>query len=66
VTFPLFSNKRSLDLYPGALLDIDYGEDNELAWGFTYSTQLTINEIIPKFNLLGEVYGAEGKAYSNP
>ena len=66
LTLPLFNNKLSLDLYPGALLDIDYGEDNKSAWGFTYSTRLTINEIIPKFNLVGEVYGTEGKAYSNP
>jgi len=66
VTFPLFNNKLSLDLYPGALLDIDYGEKNEVAWGFTYSTRLTFNEIIPKFNLVGEVYGTEGKAYSSP
>lgn len=65
-TFPLFNNKLSLDLYPGALLDIGYGEKKELAWGFTYSTRLTINEIIPKFFLVGELYGTAGKAYSQP
>lgn len=66
LTLPLFNNKLSLDFYPGAMLNIDYKKNKESAWGFTYSTRLTINEIIPKLNLVAEIYGTEGKAYSNP
>ena len=42
----IFNNKLSWDLFPGAIVDIDYGEDSEVAWGFTYSTRLTINNVI--------------------
>ena len=63
-TLPLFNNKLSWDLFPGAIVDIDYGEDSEVAWGFTYSTRLTINNVIPKFNIVGEIFGTEGKAFS--
>lgn len=66
VTIPFFNNTLSWDIMPGALVDFDYGNNNETAWGFTYSMRLAIYKVIPKTAIVGEFYGTEGKAYSKP
>ena len=66
VTIPLFNNTISWDIMPGALVDLDYGNNKETAWGFTYSTRVAIYKVIPQTAIVGEFYGTEGKAYSKP
>jgi len=66
VTIPFFNNAVSWDIMPGALVNFDHGNNNETAWGFTWSTRLAIYKIIPKTAIVGELYGTEGKAYSKP
>jgi hypothetical protein len=51
---------------PGALVDLDYGNNKETAWGFTYSTRIAVYKVIPQTAIVAEVYGTEGKAYSKP
>ena len=65
-SFPLFNNTISWDIMPGALVDLDYGENNSTAWGFTWSTRLAIYKIIPKTAIVAEAYGTEGQAFSKP
>jgi len=66
VTFPLFNNTISWDIMPGAMVNFDYGNNGETAWGFTYSTRIAIYKVIPKTAIVGELYGTEGEAYSKP
>ncbi len=66
VTIPLFKNTISWDIMPGALVDFDYGNNKETAWGFTYSTRVAVYKVIPKTAIVGEIFGTEGKAYSKP
>lgn len=66
VTIPFFNNTISWDIMPGALVDFDYGNNKETAWGFTYSTRVAVNKVIPKTAIVAELYGTEGKAYSKP
>ncbi len=65
-TIPLFNNTISWDIMPGALVDLDYGNNKETAWGFTYSTRVAVYNVIPKTAIVGEVFGTEGQAYSKP
>ena len=66
VTFPFFGNKVSLDLMPGASFTKDYGEEEEGAWAFTYSTRLAVYPASPKWALVGEVFGGEGEVTTIP
>lgn len=66
VTIPFFSNTISWDIMPGALVDLDYGNNKETAWGFTYSTRIAVYEVIPQTAIVAEVYGTTGEAYSKP
>lgn len=66
VTIPFFNNTISWDIMPGALVDLDYGNDKKTAWGFTYSSRIAIYKIIPKTAIVAEVYGTSGDAYSAP
>jgi hypothetical protein len=59
-TLPLFDNKLSWDIMPGASVTLDYGTDNVTAASFTYSTRLAWYPTSPKWSLVGEVFGAEG------
>ncbi len=66
VTVPLFGNKVSWDIMPGASMTYDYGEDEETAPAFTYATRLAWNPFSPKWAIVGEVYGSEGEVESKP
>lgn len=66
VTFPLFNNTLFWDIMPGALVDLDYGDNKKTAWGFTWSTRVAVYKVIPKTAIVGEIYGTEGDAYSDP
>jgi hypothetical protein len=63
-TVPLFDNKLSVDVMPGASVTTDYGPDNTAAWLFTYTTRLAWYPTNPTWSLVGEVVGAEGKGSS--
>jgi hypothetical protein len=65
-TIPFFNNTISWDIMPGALVDLDYGNNKKTAWGFTYSTRVAIYKVIPQTAIVGEFFGTEGKAYSKP
>ena len=65
-TIPLFNNKVSWDLMPGASVTANYGPDSTTAGGFTYSTRLAWYPIGPKWSLVGEVFGTEGGATAIP
>lgn len=66
VTIPLLNNMFSWDIMPGAMVDFDYGNNKETAFGFTWSTRFAISKIIPKTSIVGELYGTEGEVYSKP
>jgi hypothetical protein len=66
LTIPFFKGAVSWDIMPGALVDLDYGNNKETAWGFTYGTRVAIYKIIPKTAIVGELYGTSGEAYSAP
>jgi hypothetical protein len=59
-TVPLFDNKVSVDLMPGASVSKNYGTDQTTAWGFTYSTRLAWYPFDPKWSAVGEVFGTQG------
>lgn len=66
LTLPLFDNKVSWDIMPGASATRDYGPTGETALNFTYATRVSWYPISPKAALAGEVYGAEGEAVAIP
>ncbi|RXP63568.1 hypothetical protein EC396_01830 [Lutibacter sp. HS1-25] len=63
-----FLNTVFWDIMPGAMVNFDYNDENvrTTAWGFTYSTRLAIYKVIPETAIVGEIFGTEGKAYSQP
>jgi hypothetical protein len=68
ITFPFFDNTLSWDIMPGVTYNklddenISTGYDS----GFTYSSRLAIYKVIPQSAIVGEVFGTEGQAYSDP
>ena len=65
-TYSFADDRILLDVLPGVTLNTDYGEKEETAWGFTYSSRLAIYDVIPQSALVGEVFGTAGEAYSDP
>lgn len=57
---PLLSGRLLWDLNPGVLVNFDYGEEGDTAWGFSYATRLALYGVVPKSALVGEIYGTEG------
>jgi len=66
VTIPLFDNKVSWDLMPGASVTRNIQQDSINGWAFTYSTRVAYNPWGPKFSFVGEVFGSEGKTGAIP
>jgi hypothetical protein len=64
VTFPLFGNKVSWDLMPGASYTTDKGTAAAVGWAFTYSTRVAWYPGGPKLAIVGEVFGGEGEVYT--
>ncbi|MGW8283290.1 MAG: hypothetical protein ACWGON_08335 [Gemmatimonadota bacterium] len=64
LSIPLFAGSLLWDLNPGVTLNTDYGDDKTTEVGFTYSTRAALYGLIPKSAIVGEVYGAEGGAYT--
>lgn len=65
LTVPLFENKVSWDIMPGASVTRDYGNGGT-AGAFTYATRVAWYPVSPKACVAGEVYGAEGEALAIP
>jgi hypothetical protein len=65
-TIPFFNNKVSLDLMPGVSVSKNYGQDQSIAWGFTYSTRLAWYPFDYKWSAVGEVFGTEGEQNAIP
>jgi hypothetical protein len=66
VTLPLFNNKLSWDLMPGASVTREYGENEQIRGAFTYATRLAWYPTNPEWSLVGEVYGSEGQTRAIP
>jgi len=66
VTIPFFDNTLSWDILPGGLVNLDHGADKTEAWGFTYSSRLAVYKVIPQSAIVGEIFGTEGDAASDP
>lgn len=64
LSIPLFDGKLLWDLNPGVTLNTDYGEEKTTEVGFTYSTRAALYGLIPSAAIVGEIYGAEGGAYT--
>lgn len=65
-TIPLFDNKLSLDIMPGASVSTDFGPENTTEPVFTYATRLAWYPTTPAWSLVGEVVGAEGAGTAPP
>jgi hypothetical protein len=66
LTVPLFGNKVSWDVMPGASVTRSYGGEEDWTGAFTYSTRLAWYFLNPETSVVGEVFGAEGKAEAIP
>jgi hypothetical protein len=66
VTLPLFDNKLSWDLMPGASVTKKYGASQETAGAFTYATRMAWYPTSPELALVGEVYGSKGQTEAIP
>jgi hypothetical protein len=51
---------------PGLSATTEYGTDESTVWVVTYATRLAWYPISPKWSVVGEVVGAEGKGTSPP
>jgi hypothetical protein len=65
-TLPLFDNKLSWDIMPGASVTRDYGYGGNTAWAFTYSTRAAWYCFGPEASIVGEVFGSAGEARNIP
>jgi hypothetical protein len=66
VTLPFFKNHLQWDLMPGASATVNYGEEHELAWAFTYSTRVAWYPFDLENSIVGEVFGTTGPTGSLP
>jgi len=66
MTLPLLNNKVSVDLMPGVSMTSNFGEDESVAWSFTYSGRVAWYAWSPTTSIVGEVFGSEGQATAIP
>jgi hypothetical protein len=65
-TFPLFNNKVSWDLMPGATVTRQYGAEVGYTSAFTWSSRVAWYCFGPELGIVGEAYGSEGTAGADP
>lgn len=65
-TYGFADDRILLDILPGVTLNTEHGEEDETAWGFTYSSRVAIYDVIPQSALVAEVFGTAGEAYADP
>ena len=62
-----FADGRLLwDILPGVTLNTEYGDQEETAWGFTYTSRVAIYDIVPQSAVVAEVFGTAGEAKADP
>lgn len=66
VTVPLFDGTLSWDIMPGYTVNKSYGTTKDTSTGFLYSTRMALYKVIPQSAIVGEIFGTEGQAYSEP
>jgi hypothetical protein len=54
------------DLLPGVMVNLDQDQEDETAWGATWSTRAAVYKIIPQSAIVAEVFGTAGEAYAEP
>jgi hypothetical protein len=54
------------DLLPGVVVNLDKDQQDETAWGMTWSTRVAVYQIIPQSAIVAEVFGTAGEAYAEP
>ena len=54
------------DLLPGVVANLDKDQQDETAWGMTWSTRVAVYQIIPQSAIVAEVFGTAGEAYAEP
>jgi hypothetical protein len=54
------------DLLPGVMVNLDKDQEDETAWGATWSTRAAVYKIIPQSAIVAEVFGTAGEAYAEP
>jgi hypothetical protein len=57
-TIPLFDNKLSWDIMPGA--SVSTNDESADSWLFTYATRMAWYPVSPTWSAVGEIVGAEG------
>ncbi len=65
-TMAFLDGKITWDLLPGVMVNLDKDQENETAWGFTWSTRAAVYDIIPQSAIVAEVFGTAGEAYAEP
>lgn len=65
-TVPLFDNKLSWDIMPGASITTDPASGKKTAGLFTYTTRLAWYPTSPTWSAVGEIVGAEGDGAAKP
>lgn len=65
-TIPLFNNRISWDLMPGASVTANYDDSSASTFSFTYSTRVAWYPWKPDLSLVGEVFGSTGKTGAIP
>jgi hypothetical protein len=65
-TYGWNNDRVLLDVIPGFTVNLDQGDMDETAWGFTYASRLAIYDVIPQSAIVTEVFGTTGEAYAPP
>ena len=65
-TYGWNNDRVLLDVIPGVTVNLDQGDTDETAWGFTYASRLAIYDVIPQSAIVTEVFGTTGEAYAPP
>lgn len=65
-TFPFLDGAVTWDLLPGAVVNLNQDDQDDVAWGMTYSTRVAIYKVIPQSAIVAEVFGTTGEAYAKP
>lgn len=65
-TYGWNNDRVLLDVMPGFTVNLDQGDTDETAWGFTYTSRLAIYDVIPQSAIVSEVFGTTGEAYAPP
>jgi len=66
VTFPFRDGAVTWDLLPGAVVNLNQDDQQDVAWGMTYSTRVAVYKVIPQSAIVVEVFGTTGEDHAEP